>query len=52
MEWLKHLAIRKNGEGILANGWRVGARYCKYPNGQLEYEYNYDHGQKHGIQCW
>ena len=50
MEWLKHLAIKYDGEGVLVNNWKQGKRYAKYPNGLLEYEWNYEHGQRHGIQ--
>jgi antitoxin component YwqK of YwqJK toxin-antitoxin module len=50
MEWLKHLVIRNNGEGILVNNWKQGSHYEKYPGDHLEYEENYDCGQCHGIQ--
>jgi antitoxin component YwqK of YwqJK toxin-antitoxin module len=50
MEWLKYLAIQKDENGILINGYKQGAHYVKYPNGQLKYERSYDHEQLHGIQ--
>ena len=50
MEWLKHLVVKRDGECILVNGWKVGTRYGKYSNGQLRYARSYDHDQQHGIQ--
>jgi antitoxin component YwqK of YwqJK toxin-antitoxin module len=50
MEWLKHLAIKKDGERILVNGWKQGTQYYKYLDGQLECECNYNCDQRHGIQ--
>ena len=50
MEWLKYLAVETGRGDILVNDRKQGKSYTKYPNGQLEYESNYDHEQRHGIQ--
>jgi antitoxin component YwqK of YwqJK toxin-antitoxin module len=51
MEWLKHLVILRNIEGVLVNGWAQGIRYIKYyPNGHFYYMYNYLDDQQHGAQ--
>jgi antitoxin component YwqK of YwqJK toxin-antitoxin module len=50
MEWLKHLAIQKDKNNILANDWRQGASYIKYTNGQLAYVLNHVNDQRQGVQ--
>ena len=49
MEWLKHLAIRKE-DGILVNNWYQGKVYCKASPIHLLDENNYFDNKLHGIQ--
>jgi hypothetical protein len=50
MEWLKHLTISNNGDGILVNNWLQGKHYDKFENGNISFEYNYIDNRKHEIQ--
>ena len=50
MEWLKHLTICRNEDGILVNDLLQGKHYIKFETGLLSYEYNYIDGRKQSTQ--
>jgi antitoxin component YwqK of YwqJK toxin-antitoxin module len=53
MEWLKHLVIYHDGEGILVNGLIEGLHIRKYSNGRIMFIYNFANDKKHGsYMCW
>jgi antitoxin component YwqK of YwqJK toxin-antitoxin module len=52
MEWLKYLAVEKDGDCIIVNGDKEGARYIKRSKNRLSSIENYINDERHGIQLF